>query len=117
MDVLSEPTALPTNTMMPVTNAKPVLLVLLTMLLLRVALLLLSIPIVHATKNTTPSPRHVSSAQLVKLVTMPIEDVLQRLRTATIPTKFNWTNPNAILAEHALLDKHSIDSPTLALQP
>jgi hypothetical protein len=41
MDVVSEPIASPTSTMTPVTNAKPALPVLLSMLLLTAALLLL----------------------------------------------------------------------------
>lgn len=115
-DVLSEPTALPTSTMMPVTNANPAKLVLLSMLLLTVALitLLLSIPIVHVTKNTTLSQRHVSNAQLVKLVIMSIVDVLSRLRIATMQIKFNWVKTNAMDVDNALLDRHSTDSQTIA---
>lgn len=116
MDVLSEPTAFKTRSMIPVTNVNPAKLVLFSMLLLIVALTpnLLSIPIVHVTKNTTHSPRHVSNAQMVKLVIITLVNVLSRLRVATMQIKFNWVKTNAMRADNALLDRHSTDSPTLA---
>jgi hypothetical protein len=74
----------------------------------------LLVQLLVAALNTTLSQRHVSNAQLVKLVIMSIKDVLSRLKTATMQIKFNWVKINAMHADNALLDRHSTDSPTLA---
>jgi hypothetical protein len=101
--------------MMPVTNAKLVLLELLTTLPqidVRTTMLFLTALV---TRNTVLSQEHASNAQLDRPVIMPKRDAKFKYKTVTTTIRSNWAKIDVMLAVFVQLDKPSTGSRTDAI--